>query len=304
MSEHGAGVNRVTVYSTSNSPYQAWQSELLDASFARVGQPGRLVRLCSDDEDPSRPFDDSRFAEVVRFPSFMRNPRTDDFWGIANKINTMPLWLASDRSLAEDDVVLFLDPDMVFVERIDLVPDPGMVIGQRWIDPSVERHPHFERYGEAVAGRLRADTLIMYPFCARAGDMRRVAPRFRDLAQTIRDENPECWEADMYALVIALLEGGLRLVAEEALGVCNNWKTHRERVPPIIHYPARVVDREDNEIWFKQSYTPLTRGRPWKRPAPAEHPTNPLERKLLELIHAHIDEQSAAPGGADEPGRG
>ena len=51
------------VYSTSNSDYQSWQGRLLEYSFKRVNQPGKLIRLCSlNAHDPNRIFDTSDIA--------------------------------------------------------------------------------------------------------------------------------------------------------------------------------------------------------------------------------------------------
>lgn len=284
-----------TVYSTSNSDYQSWQCELLEATFRSVGQPGRIVRLCSEDSGhPSRPFDGSTIAEVVCMPCWMENEETGDRWGIANKPASMKLWLEADRSVRDEDVVLFVDPDMVFLSRVEADLAPGEILGQRWVDEGIEQHPKWEKYGAHVRDRITRDAIVMYPFCATAGDMRRIVDRFIEVSHAIRADDRECWIADMFGLVIAMLEAGLEIHTRDDLGVCNSWERHRDRLPQIIHYPWPVFDADGKTLWFKQSYTPATKSRPWRRPPLPSRATSVVEEKLLTLIHEHVDRQEAA----------
>ena len=182
---------------------------------------------------------------------------------------------------------------MVFLEPVELEISTGQVVGQRWVDRGIEKHLRWDRYGAHVRGRITADAIPMYPFCATIGDMRRIVRRFREISQTIRDENPDCWEADMYGLVIAMHEAGLRVETRDDLGVCNNWEQRTGPLPKLIHYPARVLDEDGQVLWSKQSYTPATRRFPWSRPPAPERAGNPLERRLLEVLHEHVDRQEA-----------
>jgi len=284
-----------TVYSTSNSNYQAWQTELLDATFERVGQPGRLIRLCSvDSQHWSRPFQTEARSEVVRMPCWMVDERTGDRWGIANKPASMRRWLQRSEDLRDDDVVLFLDPDMVFVDRVELDVTPGTVVGQRWVDHGIADHAYWREFGADVLDRIRPESIVMYPFAATAGDMRRIVGRFLSLSHHIRNTHRDCWAADMWALVIAMLEGGLEIRTQDHLGVCNNWLDQRDEVPKIIHYPVPVLDREGEKVWFKQDYTGECLTRPWHRPPPPTRATNVTEELLLEILHEHVASQEAA----------
>ena len=49
-----------TVFSTTDSPYMQWQSELLEYSWKKVGQPGELIRLVA------RPTTRSHFTRRAR----------------------------------------------------------------------------------------------------------------------------------------------------------------------------------------------------------------------------------------------
>ena len=121
--------------------------------------------------------------------------------------------------------------------------------------------------------------------------MRRVADRFIEISQTIRHENRDCWEADMFGLVIALHEAGLDVHPLDDLGVCNNWEGHRDRLQKIIHYPARMLDDAGGPLWFKQDYTSSTESLPWRRPPLPTRARNALESRLLEILHVHVDRQ-------------
>lgn len=285
-----------TVYSTSNSDYQSWQCELLEASFRAVGQPGRIVRLCSEDpQQPARHFDGSTIAEVLCMPSWMQDDETGDRWPIANKPWSMKLWLESG-AVGDDDVVLFVDPDMVFLSRVELDVVPGEVVGQRWVDAGIAQHPNWRTYGAHVLDRITPETLVMYPFAATAGDMRRIVDRFIEISQAVRNDDRECWMADMYGLVIAILEAGLEVRTRNDLGVCNNWEPHRDRLPAIIHYTWPVFDANGRTVWFKRRYTHATLARPWRRPPLPTRATNVLEATLLTRIHEHVDRQEEAIG--------
>jgi hypothetical protein len=102
--------------------------------------------------------------------------------------------------------------------------------------------------------------------------------------------------ADMYGLVIAILEAGLEVHTRDDLGVCNNWERYRDRLPRIIHYTWPVFDENGRTIWFKQSYTPATKSHPWRRPALPERATNVVEARLLARIHEHVDQQEQSVG--------
>ena len=232
-----------TVYSTSNSDYQAWRCELLDVSFQRVGQTGQLVRLCSEDPyQPERPFDGSAVAQVLCLPNWA-DPEPDGArWMIANKPASMALWLESLPASQDDAPVLFLDPDMIFLAPVELDVRPGRVVGQRWVDADATGDPRWDAHASHVRDRITAATIPMYPFATTVGDMRRIVGRFEALSHDIRRANPDCWESDMYGLAIAMHEAGLEVMTQDDLGVCNNWREQREGPARIAHYASPMYD--------------------------------------------------------------
>ncbi len=66
------------IYSTSNSDYQSWQCRLLEHSFKKVNQPGKLIRLCSfNTHNSNRPFDTSDIAEIIQLNKIEEAPQLE-----------------------------------------------------------------------------------------------------------------------------------------------------------------------------------------------------------------------------------
>lgn len=282
---------KYVVYSTSNSFYQDWQCELLDYTYHKVKQPGRLIRLCStDDNHPEKPFKNSKYAEVIQMGSWMTNEKTGDFWGIANKLNSTKQWLDTYPNLKDEEAVLFLDPDMVFIKPVRYNIKPSQVIGQRWLDVEIEKSPRFN-YAKKNRHLISKDFVVMYPFCITVGDMKRIMDRYISLSYEIR-EKEECWEADMYGLIIPMAEYNLD-VKTEIVGIFTRWKEYRDKLYSIIHYPHPIYsdEEENNQIWFKQDYTKDTLTKPWKLPPDPKLATNITEKMLLAVIRDYIESE-------------
>ncbi len=274
------------VYSTSNTPYQAWQCELLNESYRRSGQTGKLICLCSEGENGSLPPMQSSIAEVVQLPSYMRNADSGDFWGIANKIESLRTWIA-DESI--EGSILFLDPDMVFIEPIDVDVVPGQVIAQRWIDGHVE-HEMFKLYGDRCRDALTDDSIFMYPYVMHSSDVRATIERYCELSYQIRAEQKK-WESDMYGLVLSAVEAGLDIQSRETLGVCNNWDVLNDKPASIVHYPNPFLDEDGNKIFFKQDFTANTLTKPWQGVPKPELATNWVENRMLRLLRSVVNQQ-------------
>ena len=105
-------------YSTSNTPYQHWQCDLLEYTYNKVQQDGKLWCLCSENEHNSNDIINrkSRYCEIISCPNWMNVD--GKLWGIANKLESMKYWLDNNPNLS--GTVLFLDPDMCFVKPIDV----------------------------------------------------------------------------------------------------------------------------------------------------------------------------------------
>ena len=94
----------------------------------------------------------------------------------------------------------------------------------------------------------------------------------------------------MYAIVIASLEANLTIQTKE-FGCCNNWKNFRNNDYPIIHYPSKMFDKNDNCIWFKQNFTQFTLRKPWKLETKPNQTTNKIEYQLIQNIQELVNLQ-------------
>ncbi len=207
------------LYSTSNTHYQSWQCDLLEFSYVMTGQSGKLICLCSEGENGNLPPRASRVAEVVALPSYMKNDKTGDFWGIANKVCSLKAWI-EDGSL--EGSVMFVDPDMIFLDKIDLSVSEGTVIGQRWPEPVVANYEIFDKYCRTNRDRITLESIFMYPYIMHTTDIRRTIERYVELSYEIRSKENK-WESDMYALIIVAAEYGLQIKTKDSLGVCSHW---------------------------------------------------------------------------------
>ena len=293
------------VYSTSNSDYQSWQCKLLEYSFKKVNQPGKLIRLCSfNTHNPNRPFDTSDIAEVIQLPDYRTRWRefTNDLdkdYGIANKTESLKYWLANYPGLKDTDNILFVDPDMVFVKAITETTTQGTIIAQRWVDEGTEDGKPFQTYASHIKDRVKADTVFMYPYIATVGDLRKIVNNYVDSTYKMRLENyPHLWESEMYALIISTLEQGIKVKTYDNLGFCLTWADREKYISKkfsnsvsILHFPWSINDKDGNRLFNKQDYTPLTLRDHWQR-IDANKATSFLERKFLQLLdHYNLEKQ-------------
>jgi hypothetical protein len=267
------------VYSTSNSDYQSWQCKLLEYTFKQVNQSGKLIRLCSfNTHEPHREFDKSEISEVIKLPDYRtrwakESNYIDKDYGIVNKLESLKYWLLNYNELKDTDVILFLDPDMVFLKPISITTIPGKIIGQRWLDKGVEGWKPFLEYGHTLKQKLSANQVFMYPYIATVGDMKKILNRYVELTYKMRRDNyPNLWEADMFSLVLSSLEREIKVETIDNLGFCLPW-AHREEYKnnefidevSIIHYTGTIYDVNNDRVFNKQYYTEHTLEKNWLR---------------------------------------
>jgi hypothetical protein len=131
------GRRLVTVFSSGCSNYQDWQSQVLVHSFFKQQIPGEIVRLmsCSDPSyelPPISKHHKDRYR-VVRTPDFNALFRTQhgDDYSPRNRPGAMAYWLngqsQDDRRppRGHEDVIMAVDPDMIFLGNTRHVVDPS-----------------------------------------------------------------------------------------------------------------------------------------------------------------------------------
>ncbi len=289
-----------TVFSTTDSPFQQWQSELLEYSWNDVGQPGELIRLVATAADtvPAH-----RYARTIAAPPWQTHPTTGDDYGPYNKPASLLHWLQTEQP---DGTVLLIDPDCVFREPIGREVAEGFPVAQKWIGISHDRSgdgfalgPRFsflERHG--VRARTRAQ-LGMIPTLIHTRDLARIAARWLEVTALVRQEVTDregrrMWESDMFGYAIVAAEAGL--VHElTSLGICTNWSPDEAVRAPIIHYCQSIEGSDGDAIWSKYDY------RPWGRVAQPERARYDYGRDLLTLLNRCVNARAAADLEAVRP---
>jgi hypothetical protein len=237
------------IVSTSKCNYQAWQIRLLNWSRKRVNQEGKLIVLLSEDEghkneNPKFEYN-SPDVEVIELPDWASKWKEehDDWWGgIPNKYESFN-WLAAYYPFKDSDILIFLDPDMIFLEPVNIRPRKNQIVGQNW--QGYQPLPNWPVEKQA----------FMYPFVLRFSTLKMIKEHFKNYCFKIRKEINR-WESDMWALDYASKANNIDIKYVPRLGVCTAWKDNDNTAPsPIIHYPNVIESKKGKKIFFKQDYT-------------------------------------------------
>lgn len=284
-----------TVFSTQDSPYQNWQSDLLEYSWKQAGQEGELVRLVASDGRKKLP--QHRHAQTIATQPWETHPNTGDWYPVYNKPASLLEWLYRDRPFG---TVLLIDPDCVFRKPINREVDEGYPAAQKWVkfQPGSadspfglgERFAFLSRYCANTEPRAQG---VMIPTLIHTNDLRRIIGRWLELCGVIREQvrdhkGERMWESDMFAYIVAAAEYGL--VHELAdLGIATNWPPDSVPDAPMIHYCHPIRSRDGEEMLAKGNYKPWTRIDDPSRAEPG------YGRDLLTLLNDYIDSRKVAP---------
>jgi hypothetical protein len=237
------------IVSTSKCLYQKWQLEYLERSFKNVNQTGQLIILLSEDinhKDENIEFNFSKSTKVIELPDWAKEweLKNKDWWGgIPNKYESIS-WLCKNSDFKDTDKILFLDPDMIFLQSVDFNLSNDEVIGQKWKD--------FNRPDDIYP---RGSKGIMYPFALNFYTLKKIIKTYKQTCIDYRI-NTKRWEAEMFGLDYAFKFNSIDIKFLDKLGICTVWEHNESRVlPNIIHYPNIVEDEEGNNIFFKQQHT-------------------------------------------------
>jgi hypothetical protein len=270
--------NYVTIYSISNSPYQEWQADLLDYSFAKSGQPGSLVRLVSEDLDHvGREVALSSVGDTFSSPAYEGSTGAFKYKPM-NKPGALGYFLNETevgKKLDDSDIVLLVDPDMIFTK--EWTPDfkEGTVFGQKWKGYS---RSFCKKTSTEDRFCPRSDNeAVMYPFAIYVKDLRKIVQDYYEFSKHYAKTRN--WMQEMTALVLAMEKNGLKIDTEENIGICNNWDNNNDEDAPLVHYCQTVKDKDGKELWGKHRYTPGD-----KVPDP-EVAQNRVDRIVLETLH-------------------
>lgn len=270
--------NKFVIYSMSNSTYQEWQADLLDYSFKKVKQPGTLIRLCSKDAKyPKKEIPLSKAGLTICTPNYSKITSEID-WPVRNKPGSLN-FLFKHNIFHDEDTLIFLDPDMIFIKIWDPEVHIGRAYGQKWKGYSNDYCQKTSAQPELCPAN--ADECLMYPFAIKAGDMKNIV---EDIEYFSTKGYLKCndWMADMSAFVIAMVKNKISSETKENIGLCNNWDNSDDETAPIMHYCKPIKDKFNKEIWGKWAY------KPWEMPPDFSLATNKVDRELLKMLREYI----------------
>ncbi len=281
-----------TVFSTTDSTFQQWQSELLEYSWRQVGQPGELIRFVAAADGAALP--SHRHARTIATPSWGRHPDTGDEYAPYNKPAALIHWLENERP---EGTVLLIDPDCVFRTAICREVTEGHPVSQQWIGLSHETNGdgfaldrRFAFLGDRGIWPQTKAQLGMIPTLIHTRDLARIAARWLEVTALVREEVTDgdgrrMWESDMFAYAIVTAEAGL---AHEltSLGICTNWSPHDAVDAPIIHYCQAIEGNAGESLWSKYDY------QPWRRVVDPSRARHDYGRTLLALLNRCVNDRA------------
>ena len=243
-----AGEPIYTVVCTDTAPSVNWQCQVLLHTWRSVGQPGEFVRLVAAPDGGPVPTHVHGRVVVTRAPN--THPDTGDHYPPYNRLFSMLEWLRTEHPVG---TVLFVDPDMVFRDRVTRRVSPGTMVAQPWFDFASNSGPAMA--AAEAAGVPAADLpSITWPALIHTNDLERLLPRWIELTALLHQETG-AWESDMYGLLGALATVG-PAVATDVLCAWMDWPEDVVAGAPIIHYCQTVEGHGGEPLWSKRDYRP------------------------------------------------
>lgn len=270
--------SKYIIYSISNSPYQEWQADLLDYSFKKVKQPGTLIRLCSKDgRYPKREIPLSKAGHTICTPDFSKLTSKIN-WPVMNKTGSLK-YIFKKNIFNDEDTLIFLDPDMIFIKIWDPEVRMGRACGQKW-------KGYLKKYCQKTSVQpelcpAEKDKILMYPFAIKAGDMKNLVEDIEYFSRKGYLKYND-WMADMSAFVTAMVKSKINTETKDNIGLCNNWDNNNDKAAPIMHYCQPIKDKLGKTIWSKLRY------QPWKLPPDFSQTTNKVDREVLKMLRNFI----------------
>ena len=218
---------------TSKCLYQEWQLKLLKWSADKVKQKGKIIFLVSHDHNHFSELPNFNFpgVEIIDLPDWAKEweVKNKEWWGgIPNKYESLK-WITENKNFNPEDRILFLDPDMIFMESIDLYPKHNEVIGQNW-----NKFQPLEEYPSD------ATKSIMYPFAINFYTLKQIVKDYKEYCIDIRNKTKR-WESEMWGLHYSLEKNNIKVNTIEDLGRCTLWNSDNSlNTSKILHFPNKI----------------------------------------------------------------
>lgn len=245
-----------TVICTDASDSINWQSELLEYSWARVQQPGEMVRLVCAPPDAELP----RHQHARVIPIAEPSDRTGGYLAF-ERLFSLRDWLEQERPSGS---VLILDPDCVFRTAIPTRVEPGAPVAQHWVDFQTQ---------------LPAQPAT-WPALIHTEDLARLLPTWIDMTRAIYNATRR-WESDMHGLVSAAASQRLRF-SLDAVGAFVGWPDAQVGHAPIVHYCQDILADDGRVLWSKRAY------QPWTPIQNSGHAHHAYCRDLLDILNEFV----------------
>ena len=136
---------------------------------------------------------------------------------------------------------------------------------------------------------LTSQNIFMFPFCINIEDLRTMIDDFVELSSKIYLEE-ECWEADMYAIVISAFKNNIKIEGSN-FGCCTNWNKYVNLDFKMVHYPSKIFNNKNNKIFYKQDFTKDTYTIPWILNISPNQTKNKINYQLIATIKEFISLQ-------------
>ena len=223
-------VDYYIVYSTSNIPYQNWQSELLEFSINRSGENCQIIRLLSNDSSQYNKTFQLGMDVTFVFTEFTDRLPDNTFLALLNKPNSfikLSEWWLRQPDLKNDSKFILLDPDMVWYKSIDysLFPKRGSIIG----------HPFFDEY-------------TMFPLIINAIDMNKMSYLYKKYSISLYEKHG--YHCEMYAYNRALKETNISEVIHPKFGSTVGFESSYNECYFLLLSTVLSYEKK----WFKQDY--------------------------------------------------
>lgn len=258
-----------TVVCTDINEYVNWQFELLEYSWSRINQPGKLIRLVACEDDVALP--EHRHAEVYRTRPTNVHPDSGDKYVCYNRLYSLQQWL---DECDIDGTILVVDCDVVFTKPIKTTVQQGSPLGQNWLDYGVAGFDSaIQNTSDISIDSLQA---VTWPMLIDANDLRALMPRWIEATVSIREQLKR-QESDMFAMLVAAAE--MRLTFQlEKITAFMSWTDEKVGNTSLIHYCQVVKGIHGENLWGKWNY------QPWDRVQNADTADLMYCRVLLNLV--------------------
>jgi len=272
-----------TVYNVQPSRHFEWQVRYMHLWFRQAGMPGAITRLLTANGP------DSLMGQVpTHVAPPPHNPR-DPGYSPYNKPSAVAHWLA--QAQPTEDVVLVIDPDCMFVSRMEVVVEEGAPIAQQaFYNFDVDSDDPPMQIARRYCRNCTFLDPIAVPIIIHRRDLARIAPLWLQKTMEIRNDRanwPNCWDnrtchgtglgwtAEMFGYVFAASELGIR---HEIWDLQVVPPVHKEVITSIIHYHVEVP-LPDGRVWYKHADDACCRI-PWPVPPDTDNVTRTVISKL------------------------